>query len=154
MPEGDSLLLHIYGNSPQMKILNFLMEFPKNDFTQKEILEELGMSKTTFYKYFDNLLEYELIKVSRKIAKSKLCMVNLSSPIVRTIKHSIDQASENIANKEVRNEKLVESLRKDSGESMEVMAERLSRLKKELEYTRKAIKEEKARKNKEKLLTA
>ncbi len=49
MSESSSLLLRAYGRSPQMRILDYLMDFPKNDFTQKEILEALGMSKTTFY---------------------------------------------------------------------------------------------------------
>jgi predicted transcriptional regulator len=97
MSESSSLLLRAYGSSPQMKILDYLMDFPKNDFTQKEIIEALGMSKTTFYKYFDNLVEFGMIKVNRKIANSKLYSISLESPLVQSLKKNVDYLSENIA---------------------------------------------------------
>lgn len=50
-----SLLLRILGESPKLKILDYLWDFPTNDFTKKEIIDALGMSKQTFYKYFDDL---------------------------------------------------------------------------------------------------
>ena len=99
MPESSSLLLRAYGSSPQMKILDYLMEFPRNDFTQKEIIEALGMSKTTFYKYFDDLLEFSMIKINRKIAKAKLYSIDLSNPIVQSMKKNVDYISEKIADK-------------------------------------------------------
>lgn len=97
MPESGSLLLRAYGSSPQMKIIDYLMDFPRNDFTQKEIIEALGMSKTTFYKYFDNLVDFGMIKINRKIANAKLYCINMDSPIVKNIKKNIDYISEKIA---------------------------------------------------------
>lgn len=97
MPESSSLLLRAYGSSPQMKILDYLMNFPKNDFTQKEIIEALGMSKTTFYKYFESIVEFGMIRVNRRIANTKLYSINLQSPMVRSIKKNIDYLSEKIA---------------------------------------------------------
>lgn len=97
MPESSSLLLRAYGSSPQMKIIDYLMDFPRNDFTQKEIIEALGMSKTTFYKYFDNLVDFGMIKVNRKIANAKLYAINTDSPIIKNIKKNVDYISEKIA---------------------------------------------------------
>ena len=97
MPESSSLLLRAYGNSPQMKILDYLMSFPKNDFTQKEIIETLGMSKTTFYKYFDDIVGFGMIRVNRKIANAKLYSINMQSPLVKNIKKDMDYLSEKIA---------------------------------------------------------
>jgi len=99
MPESSSLLLRAYGSSPQMKILDYLMDFPKTDFTQKEIIEALGMSKTTFYKYFDNLVDFEMIKINRKIANAKLYLINMSSPLIQSMKKNVDYLSEKIAEK-------------------------------------------------------
>lgn len=97
MSESGSLLLRAYGSSPQMKILDYLMDFPKNDFTQKEIIEALGMSKTTFYKYFDNLVDFGMIRVNRKIANAKLYSINMESPIIQSMRKNIDYISEKIA---------------------------------------------------------
>jgi len=97
MSESSSLLLRAYGSSPQMKILDYLMDFPKNDFTQKEIIGALGMSKTTFYKYFDNLIEFGMIRVNRKIANAKLYSINMESPVVQSMRKNVDYISEKIA---------------------------------------------------------
>ena len=102
MPESTSLLLRAYGSSPQMKILDYLMDFPKNDFTQKEIIEALGMSKTTFYKYFDNLVDFGMIRVNRKIANAKLYSINVTSPLVQSMKKNVDYLSETIADRELK----------------------------------------------------
>ena len=110
MPEAESLLLRIYGSSPQMRILDYLMMFPKNDFTHKDILEELGMSKTTFYKYFTNLVDFGLVKGTRKIAKSQLYTINRTNPIVESIKRTVEQASEDIADKQLRQSRAKVSL--------------------------------------------
>lgn len=97
MPESSSLLLRAYGSSPQMRILDYLMDFPKNDFTQKEIIEALGMSKTTFYKYFDNLVEFGMIRVNRRIANAKLYSINMQNPLIQSLKKNVDYISERIA---------------------------------------------------------
>lgn len=100
MTESGSLLLKAYGSSPQMRIVDYLMDFPINDFTQKEIIEALGMSKTTFYKYFDNLVDFGMIKVKRKIANAKLYSINMENPLIQSLKKNVDYLSEKIAEEE------------------------------------------------------
>lgn len=84
MREGP-LIATVFGYSPQMRILNYLMDFPTNDFTKKEISQALGMSKQTFYKYFDNLEKTGMVKVSRAIGKAKLYKIDRSNPMIKTI---------------------------------------------------------------------
>ena len=85
------------------------MEFPRNDFTQKEIIEALGMSKTTFYKYFDDLLEFGMIKITRRIAKSKLYSINSSNYIIQSMKKNADYLSGMIADRELKHKKEIPS---------------------------------------------
>lgn len=80
--EDQSLLMRILGYSPKMKILDYLLDFPTNDFTKKEIIDALGMSKQTFYKYFDDLEDVGIVKVNRAIGKAKLYKVNYENPMV------------------------------------------------------------------------
>lgn len=85
MKETESQIAKVFGYSPQMRILNYPLDFPTNDFTKKEIIQAVGMSKQTFYKYFDNLAESGMVKVSRSIGKAKLYKVDRSNPMIRTI---------------------------------------------------------------------
>lgn len=83
--ENGSLIAMVFGYSPQMRILNYLLDFPTNDFTKKEIIEALGMSKQTFYRYFDYLEDSGMVKVSRSIGKAKLYKIDKSNSMIKTI---------------------------------------------------------------------
>jgi predicted transcriptional regulator len=96
----NGLIFKIYGNSPNIKMLDFLLSFPKNEFTISDIIEELGMSKTTFYKYFDGLINIGMIKINQETTKPRLYSINLDSPIVQNVRKNIDFVSEKIADKE------------------------------------------------------
>src|SRR3970040_732096 len=96
----NGLIFKIYGNSPNTKMLNFLLSFPKNEFAVSDIIEELGMSKTTFYKYFDGLINIGMVKINQETTKPKLYSINLDSPIVQNVRKNIDFVSEKIADKE------------------------------------------------------
>lgn len=98
--QNESLIATVFGYSPQMKILNYLLDFPTNDFTKKEIIQALGMSKQTFYKYFDNLEETGMVKVSRAIGKAKLYKIDRSNPMIKTITEFERKLSIQIAEQE------------------------------------------------------
>jgi len=61
-----SVIIRTLGNSPKLRMIDFFLDNALFDFTKKEVIEALGMSKQTFYKYFPELEEYEIVKVSRK----------------------------------------------------------------------------------------
>ena len=52
-----SLLTRALGDSPKLRIVDYLLDYKLNDFTKKGIVEALGMSKLTFYKYFKDLVK-------------------------------------------------------------------------------------------------
>jgi DNA-binding transcriptional ArsR family regulator len=83
--ETDSLLVRALGRSPKLRILDYLLDYKLNDFTKKEIIEALGMSKLTFYKYFKDLEDLGLVTVSRKIGRASLYKVNLENPMVKML---------------------------------------------------------------------
>lgn len=99
MREGP-LIATVFGYSPQMRILNYLLDFPTNDFTKKEIIQALGMSKQTFYKYFVNLEETGMVKVNRTIGKARLYKIDRSNPMIKTITEFEKKLSMQIAEEE------------------------------------------------------
>lgn len=80
--ENQSILLKTLGESPKLKIIDFFMDNPIMDFTKKDVIDALGMSKQTFYKYFADLEEYGIVNVSRKIGKASLYKINGKHPLV------------------------------------------------------------------------
>ena len=96
----ESILIKTLGDSPKLRIIDFFLDNPLFDFTKKEVIEALGMSKQTFYKYFQDLENYEIVKVSRKIGRAKLYKLNLEHPLVEMLREYEKKISLQIAEKE------------------------------------------------------
>ena len=132
----NGLIFKIYGNSPNTKMLDLLLSFPKNEFTVSDIIEELGMSKTTFYKYFDDLINIGIVKINQETTKPKLHSINLASPIVQNVRKNIDFVSEKIADKESMKIKPIEL----KSIELEGIQERIQYLQRLQRQTKSAIK--------------
>ncbi len=98
--EYQSLLLKTLGESPKLKIVDFFMDNPLFDFTKKEVIEALGMSKQTFYKYFKDIEKYDIVKVSRRIGKASLYKLNPKHPLIKMLRDYETKLSLQIAEKE------------------------------------------------------
>lgn len=107
----NSLLIRALGSTPKLRILDYLMDYKLNDFTKKEIIEALGMSKLTFYKYFKDLEALDLVIVTRKIGRATLYKVNLNNPMVKMIIEYETKLSLQIAGKEQEKVKHVVKVR-------------------------------------------
>jgi AcrR family transcriptional regulator len=76
------------------------LDNPLFDFTKKEVIEALGMSKQTFYKYFSDIEQYGIVTASRRIGKAKLYKINLKLPLVTMLREYETKLSLQIAEKE------------------------------------------------------
>jgi AraC-like DNA-binding protein len=90
------------GRPPKLRIIDFFLDNPLFDFTKKEVIEALGMSKQTFYKYFEDIEKYGIVKVSRKMGRAKLYRINLEHPLVSMLREYETKVSMQIAEEEAR----------------------------------------------------
>ncbi len=81
----ESLLLRALGKSPQLRIVDFLLDNKLFDYSKKEIIDELGMSKTTLYNVWSELETLGIVKVSRKYGKTKLYKLNTENELVKNL---------------------------------------------------------------------
>ena len=102
----ESILMRTLGDSPKLRIIDFFLDNPLFDFTKKEVIEALGMSKQTFYKYFPDLEKYGIVVVSRRIGRAKLYKINLKHPLVEMLRKYEEKISQQIAEKEAMAVKL------------------------------------------------
>lgn len=98
--EHKSILIRTLGDSPKLRIIDFFLDNPLFDFTKKEIIEALGMSKQTFYKYFPDLEKQGIVIVSRKIGKAKLYKLNPKHPLIEMLREYEKKISLQTAEKE------------------------------------------------------
>jgi len=75
----------IFGNNPQTKILDFLLDHPDYDYNISDIAQNSKVSRPTTYKVVDTLLEKKLIIKTRESGQSSLYKLNLENKLVRMI---------------------------------------------------------------------
>lgn len=83
--EDVSVLVEYFDGHPPIKIVDFLIENKIFDYSKKQMMEEVGLSKVTFYKYFKKLEERKMVRISRTFGKTKLYQINEQNPAVKQL---------------------------------------------------------------------
>ena len=89
--KDQSLLLQYMGDTPKLRIIDFFLDNRESDYSKKEIIEYTGISKTTFYKVWDGILEFEFLKTTRKYGKAQLYALNPDSTLIQKFKDLDDE---------------------------------------------------------------
>ena len=89
MANGNTILAETFGNNPVIRIIDFFIDNPIFDYSKEDMIKGLGMSKITFYKYFRMLEATGMIKVTRKVGKSKLYKLDKKNPVVIKLKELV-----------------------------------------------------------------
>jgi len=82
----ESVILTLFGSSPKTRILDLFLDNPLFEFTRNEIIEALGMAKSTLYSTLPGLEETRVIVETRKIGKASLYRLNSESPVVQDLR--------------------------------------------------------------------
>ena len=89
--EDKSLLRQYIGDTPQLRIIDFFLDNRESDYSKKEIIEYTGISKTTFYKVWDEITRFEFLKTTRKYGKAQLYALNEDSALIQKFKALDDE---------------------------------------------------------------
>ena len=140
MKEVESGIIALYGDSTRMRVLEYFMQFPKNEFTYGDIVEAVGMSRTTAFKEVSNLLDNNMIVPSGKIGKSTTYKIDIKNPLVKVMQKSVSYRSGEIANKQSAR-KNIQILIRASLKDKESLYARQKLLNNELRLTKSMIRE-------------
>lgn len=83
--EEDSQFLKFFGNTPQFRIIDFLLDRRLEDFTKTQIADGAKISWASLFNYWDGLEQNGIIKVVRKVGNCSLYQINEKSPIVKRL---------------------------------------------------------------------
>ena len=79
---SESLFLKVVGKTPQLKVIDFLIENRIFDYSKSDISEATGVSRMTLDKIWDELVSNDIIKKTRQIGRATLYKLNTESPLV------------------------------------------------------------------------
>tara|TARA_Y100000310_G_scaffold314019_1_gene363008 strand:- start:1940 stop:2269 length:330 start_codon:yes stop_codon:yes gene_type:complete len=73
------------GNSPVIRVLDFLIEGRGLDYSLTDIAENAGIGWTTLHRIWDNLLNLKIVIPTREIGRAKLFKLNVDNPAVNEL---------------------------------------------------------------------
>jgi Fe2+ or Zn2+ uptake regulation protein len=84
MPK-KSLFIELFGDSPTIRVLDFLLTERELDFSISDIARNSGIGRATLYRIWEQLIENNIITHTRTIGKSKLYKLNIQNPKIKKL---------------------------------------------------------------------
>src|SRR3989338_2296896 len=76
MQAKKSLFIELFGDSPTIRVLDFLLTERELDFSISDMARNAGIGRATLYRIWEQLIKNEIITPTRTIGKSKLYKLN------------------------------------------------------------------------------
>ena len=80
-----SLFTEFMGDSPMIRVLDYLITYKEVDFSITDIAENAGIGRATLYRIWDNLISNKIIKHTRNIGKAKLFTLNTENKKIQKL---------------------------------------------------------------------
>ncbi|MDP4038991.1 MAG: hypothetical protein Q8P57_00195 [Candidatus Pacearchaeota archaeon] len=100
--ENKSLFLKQFGDTPQLRVLDFLIDNYNFDFPMTEIAREGNVSYNSLKIFFPYLIKSHIIIKTRRIGKSDYFKLNLENQFVKNLmKLDWSLVEESVSSKEI-----------------------------------------------------
>ncbi len=83
--ENKSFFLMQFGDTPQLRVIDFLIEFHFFDYPITEIARESNVSYNSIKVFFPNFIKTGIVYKTRKVGKSDYFKLNLNNPFVKNL---------------------------------------------------------------------
>ena len=83
--DDDSIFVEIFGNSPIIRVLDFLITFQSFDYPLTEIARNSGVGYSTLQTFWERLVRNNIVIKTRRVGKSDLYQLNIDNPAVKQL---------------------------------------------------------------------
>jgi DNA-binding IclR family transcriptional regulator len=87
----ETLFTRALGDTPKIRVLEFLMEGRELDYSLSDIAEGAEIGRTTLFRIIDDLIKTEIIVPTREIGNAKLFKLNLKNAFVKKLVEIFDE---------------------------------------------------------------
>ncbi|MBS3091459.1 hypothetical protein J4217_03375 [Candidatus Pacearchaeota archaeon] len=82
---NDSVFVEVFGGSPIIKVLDFLITFASFDYPLTEIAKNSRISYSTLQIFWHKLEKNNIVVKTRRVGKSDLFKLNTNNPAVKEL---------------------------------------------------------------------
>ena len=100
--EETTIFKQAFGNSPVIRVLDFLIEGRDLDYSLTDIADNANIGWTTLHRMWDDLVRLEIVKHTRNIGKAKLFRLNTENSAVRKLIRVYDELLKQETEKNLR----------------------------------------------------
>lgn len=86
MTSDKSIFLQIFGDTPILRVLDFLVINDDFDYSMTDIAELSGVGYATLKLFWPKLEKSKIVAKTREIGKAKLYRINIANPLVKKFK--------------------------------------------------------------------
>lgn len=83
--KNETIFVEIFGGSPVIKVLDFLISYQAFDYSLTEIAKNSGVSYSTLQIFWDKLIKNNIVVKTRRVGKSDLYKLNTKNPFVKEL---------------------------------------------------------------------
>jgi hypothetical protein len=83
--ENKSFFLMQFGDTPQLRVLDFLIGFHFFDYPLTEIAKESNVSYNSLKVFFPNMIKTGIVSKTRRIGKSDYYKLNMDNDLVKNL---------------------------------------------------------------------
>lgn len=83
--ENKSFFLQQFGDTPQLRVIDFLIGFHFFDYPVTEIAKESNVSYNSLKSFFSDFIASGIVCKTRKIGKSDYYKLNMNNPFVKNL---------------------------------------------------------------------
>ena len=105
--ETKTIFLQIFGESPILKVLDFLIVNEDFDYSMTDIANYSGIGYSTLKLFWRKLEENNIIKQTRVVGRAKMYTLNFDSPIAKKFRDFYWEITKQSIRDEVKEKELV-----------------------------------------------
>lgn len=83
--EEKSIFIEFMGDTPAIRLLDFLITGREFDFTLTDMATKAGMSWSTLHRIFPMFIKNKIVISTREIGRAKLYKLNLTNLVVKKL---------------------------------------------------------------------
>jgi len=105
--ETKTAFLQIFGDSPMLKVMDFLIVNEDFDYSMTDIASQSGVGYSTLKLFWKKLEESKIVKQTRVVGKAKMYKLNFDNPIIKKFRDFYWEATKQSVHNEIREKKLM-----------------------------------------------
>lgn len=105
--ETKTAFLQVFGDSPMLRVLDFLIVNEDFDYSMTDIAAQSGVGYSTLKLFWKKLEKSKIIKQTRVVGKAKMYRLNFDNPVIKKFRDFYWETTKHAVHEEVKEKRVL-----------------------------------------------